>query len=275
MATDCVTGLSVSGGLPRFEEPEPDHEVCDTPRPSRLMDMGEIEADKVRKVEAARWRRQFQMEATQAARITWSKRLQQTTTVYLPGTHPEFKKHVVVLMRDMRDNSAPNGSKWQAELLVSTFQMMRIQLIVEPARSLDELATLCSEKSAEEALAFATLSGIGIGQHCEAKFIALEAYNFARQARVDLENEIRRCNQCPNLRTGVKPVPTQHATIARHSHAMLHNILSHDTLHRRFISIKALSDAVNLGIMQFLTWPERHLDRMLVVEQTLASKIEK
>lgn len=198
-----------------------------------------------------------------AARITWIRRAAKSTTAYLPGTHPAFENNVAALMKVVENDSHKiEISKWQAKLLAGALRKLRIRINVDTrCITLSELEEMCVEKISEEAFAFARYE-LETG---EAKTIALDIYNFVKQCRVDLEIEIQRCNRHD------KAEPTPHATISEASRKKLRNIFPHNTLHRTFMSVGELFKAINGGIMQFLTWPERAHDRLAVVEEILKS----
>ena len=132
---------------------------------------------------------------------------------------------------------------------------------VDTRITMGKLESMYCEKIAEEASAFATYE-IATG---EDKFIALDVYNFVKQLRVDLENEIQRC-------INDKTEPTPHVTISESSRNILSIILPCNTLYRKFMSVGALTKVVNNGIMQFLTWSDREVDRFVFVKEILKSK---
>jgi hypothetical protein len=73
--------------------------------------------------------------------------------------------------------------------------------------------------------------------------------------------EIRRMTQ-QNER-----VPSQHAEIARSSGITLQNVLSAQTIRRRFLSLNALTRAIREDLQAFLTQDHRSDDRATVVQQ--------
>lgn len=206
--------------------------------------------------------------SSNSARITWFRRAAKSTTVYLPGTHPTFEVAVSAMMSAAVENENDGDkikiSKWNANILATAIRKLRIGIVVDTRGiTTSELEDMCVEKIAEEAFAFATYE-IATGQ---AKFVALDVYNFVKQSRIDIETEIQRCKKD-------KTEPTPHATMSELSLNRLRNIFPHMTIHHKFMSVGALLKAINCGIMQFLTWPERELDRIAVVEEILNSNME-
>ena len=207
------------------------------------------------------------MTESRAAGNTWIQRSAKTTTVYLPGTHPAFENHVKHMMKsigfDIPDEI--ENLRWRAMLLLlaSEIRTLRIMIDMDTRITIDKLESMCVEKNAEEASAFATYE-IATG---EDKIIALDVYNFVKQLRVDLENEIQRCSR--NDKNKIEPTP--HVTISESSRNILRIILPCNTLYRKFMSVGALSKVVNNGIMQFLTCPDREIDRVVLVKEILKS----
>lgn len=101
----------------------------------------------------------------------------------------------------------------------------------------------------------------------------LADYNFVKQTRVDLENEIRRCQTHSFARNAVIPTLMPHARIAPFYRNILRNVLSPDTLKRTFVSVPALTVAVGNDIERFLTWAIYGPDRIAVVGQIRAALI--
>ena len=153
--------------------------------------------------------------------------------------------------------------RWRAMLLLlaSEIRTLRIMIDMDTRITIDKLESMCVEKNAEEASAFARYE-IATG---EDKIIALDVYNFVKQLRVDLENEIQRCSRNDKIE------PTPHVTISESSRNILRIILPCNTLYRKFMSVGALSKVVNNGIMQFLTCPDREIDRVVFVKEILKS----
>jgi hypothetical protein len=78
----------------------------------------------------------------------------------------------------------------------------------------------------------------------------------------DLTGELRRVNTMRPI-----GVPSQQAQIMHSSGITLCNVLSPETIRRRFISLKNLTDAIRSDLVIFLTSESRKLDRTAVVNQ--------
>ena len=204
------------------------------------------------------------MTESHAAGNTWIQRSAKTTTVYLPGTHPAFENHVKHMMKEIVFDIPDEieNIRWRARLIANELRTLRIMIDVDTRITMGKLESMYCEKIAEEASAFATYE-IATG---EDKFVALDVYNFVKQLRVDLENEIQRCS------INDKTEPTPHVTISESSRNILSIILPCNTLYRKFMSVGALTKVVNNGIMQFLTWSDREVDRFVFVKEILKSK---
>ena len=79
-----------------------------------------------------------------------------------------------------------------------------------------------------------------------------------------LVNELTQC-------TIKKRQPTQHVQVHSSSAFFFQNILSPETIRRKFISFNAIIKSVALDIEKFLTYPEMRNDRKLVVQQIIDS----
>jgi hypothetical protein len=86
----------------------------------------------------------------------------------------------------------------------------------------------------------------------------------------ELSNEIRRVNT--SRPTGV---PSQQAQIMRSSGSTLCNVLSPETIRRKFISLEKLTSAIRTDLIEFLTSEFRKDDRATVVKQIKDSIIHK
>ena len=227
--------------------------------------------------------KKFQSEAEEIARINRRHR-KIANNIYLPGTHPKFPAHARQLMENLKNyqehaeqfrqtGNIGDVSNWQAEILLSGLRALRIRIVVNPAMNLAQLRALCLQTSIEEANAYAAYgTKVESNAPVEERVDLLEKYNFIKQTRADLEAEFRRCDQLPRTLTAIKPTPTQHAYIAPGYRNMLRNVLSNDTLHRKFISMPALAARVSLEVERFLTWPENRLQRVALVSEIIAAK---
>jgi hypothetical protein len=66
---------------------------------------------------------------------------------------------------------------------------------------------------------------------------------------------------------GADRVPPQHVELARSSGTTLQNVLSPQTIRRRFVSLSALTRAIRTDVQEFLTSSARGKDRATVVQQ--------
>ena len=103
--------------------------------------------------------------------------------------------------------------------------------------------------------------------HCD------PAYMEARERSLNLKNwtdelakEIRRCS-FPPRNSDTLPTPTQHAWISPSWRKRLTNILSPETLTRKFISLNVLVKKISDEMTKFLETPERRTDRLTIVSQ--------
>lgn len=109
-------------------------------------------------------------------------------------------------------------------------------------------------------------------KYCEAR----ETYSdlkYWREALVKEEMRVTPMPMMPNWGCGMKkaqdtfPTPTQHAQITASAGNILRNILKPETIRRKTISLKFLTQQISEEVAHFLTDPDRHADRKCVVKQ--------
>ena len=220
----------------------------------------------------------FQSDAAAAAKLN-SRRHQYSTNVsYIPASANAISSHVQMLVKaaearakQLEFQSTAAAAAGEAAATIATIdaelddvlpkdvssiilamQSLRIQLIIDPCLSVQELTALCEETSRNEALASANPAK-------SVEFVRLQ------QLRNDLEAEVYRCIL-------KKAIPTPHVHIASSDHRghsrFLGNILTSAIMCRTFVSMTAFTAAVNADIGQFLTSPSRGNDRIAVVRST-------
>ena len=106
---------------------------------------------------------------------------------------------------------------------------------------------------------------------------AREKYNDLKYWRESLVKEEMRVTPIPiitpNWGCGIKkaqdifPTPTQHAQITASAGNIMRNILKPETIRRKTISLKFLTQQISEEVAHFLTDPDRHADRKCVVKQ--------
>ena len=258
---DPVSGMSLCGGISRMDDVDPD---CPSPRTT--------ERRRRRAAELAR----FQSDAAAAAKLNCHRHRYSTNVSYIPATNPSnpiFSQQVQTLVKaaevteklaTMADAKLNDVLPKDVPNIVLALRSLRIQLIVDPALSVEELTAFCAETSRNEALAAANPAN---------------SVEFARlqQLRKDLESEIYRCKPKLMFRAISESTakPTPHVRIALGKHhgqsTLLDNILTSSTIHRTFVSINALACTVSADIAQFLTSPSRGQDRLTVLRGELVA----
>lgn len=240
---DPVSGMSLSGGIPRMGDIDSN---CPSPR---TMERRRRRAETLAK---------FQSDAADAAKA--NRHRYNTNVSYTPATNSIFSQQVQMLVNAAeatakqhleRQSTAANAEPndvlpKDVPTIVLAMQSIRIQLIVDPVLSVQELTAFCTETSRNEALAAANPAN---------------SVEFARlkQLRMELEAEVHRCM----VRTAK---PTPHVRIARVGHSsFLGNILTRDTMNRTFVSMTDLIAAVSADIGQFIASPTRSRDRITVL----------
>ena len=167
--------------------------------------------------------------------------------------------------------------KADIELLKRAIQNFRLKLIVHDSQTRDELKEQFakarqSETEAEEEKHKAMTSSItDVDGYLKAK----DKHEDAKLWRMDISNELTRTEQKFNKQTGALDapgVPSQHAQIPEAAGVLLRNILSPETIRRRFISLETLTRQIRDDVAAFLSDPIRHKDRNEVIQQIKESK---
>lgn len=167
--------------------------------------------------------------------------------------------------------------KADIELLKRAIQNFRLKLIVHDSQTRDELKEQFakakqSETEAEEEKHKAMTSSItDVDGYLKAK----DKHEDAKLWRMDISNELTRTEPKYNKQTGALDapgVPSQHAQIPEAAGVLLRNILSPETIRRRFISLEILTRQIRNDVAAFLSDPIRHKDRNEVIQQIKESK---
>ena len=235
------------------------------------------------------WQTKFELAAKTAAKQTKHRRSLKTTTYYTPSTNPLFKKNITALeMKCVTRAASELIDEAEFNIIKHALTKHRILLEVNDATTLDQLhvdlreakeITSIAESATiaafTQAIADATASGL---QHPEtiAKvnpvyLSALQEFNEQKYWVDALSREIARCTPSPFRDSPLPISPTQHARIATSSRSLLSTILTHETCTRKFISIGLLTKQIVREFAEFLSNPDRCLDRKRVADQIAAS----
>jgi hypothetical protein len=277
-------------GLPRMEDAELEVPFnADTPRPS-LLHAADADADADADAAGDTANASFYMTFAQAAKMsaTIMKRrrsLKESTHYYIAASSVVQKAFQKLSTKDEMPPADFN-------LLKRAMDRYRVRLIVSDQMSAAELKTLLintrfEEQAAEHATyeAFRTNTATDADPAADAAAIEIDAikYSEAREKYNDLKywretlvkEEMRVTPMVAVAGYGnIKPipnVPTQHAQIAPTSGKFLHNILKPETLRRKFVSLKVLTENISREVAHFLTDADRYADRKCVVKQIAAS----
>ena len=256
--------LAEETGIGRMSDTDYDVEYG-TPRPK-----GDVPPSDPQGVTFGPWT--FSQAAAAAAAEHKSKRFTTSRTEYRIGN-----KHVLKAFDDLEATIQRQGgtlSSSDFRMLKQAICSFRVRIIVHDSITLAGLKKMqarCAHELVEhtamvQAMAngtavsppeFATLDAkIEFIQRNWDKNVDLVHWNTA------LSNEIIRL-----VERGAERVPPQHVQLARSSGITLQNVLSPQTIRRRFISLSAMTTAIRADVQLFLTSEARCKDRATVVEQ--------
>ena len=257
---DPVSGMSLCGGISRMDDSDP---ACPTPKTAE------------RRRHRAAALAKFQSDAAAAAKLACHRHRYSTNVSYIPATNPsnplfsqlintaearakQFELQFELQRAITADIEPYDILPKDVSSILLALQSLRIQLIVDPALSVEELTAFCAETSRNEALA-------AVNPANSVEFARLQ------QLRKDLEAEVYRCKPKLMFRaiceSSTKPTPHVRIALGKHrgQPILLDNILTSVTMHRSFVSINAFAGAVSADIAQFLTSPSRSQDRLTVL----------
>lgn len=248
-----------------------------TPRPT----MNAEDAEK-RKTAAKQAIHSFSQVAKHAAASIKHRRSPKSRTDYWM-----VNKHVHRAFNELEEKIKQNSSiMTQADfcLLKQAIRNFRVKLNVYDSMSFHELKQLqATTKQEEEAAekhthdAFMDKTPGNEQQYFDAKdrYLDLKAWGESITKEIQrIEPKIKYTNIGGGLfrhelnKPADPPgVPSQHARIAQATGVVLRNILSPETIRRRFISLQSLTQKIRDEVVVFLTDDCRHKDRHEVIKQ--------
>ena len=292
-ATTIAANEETFFGISRMEDAEPalpftaaDIDCSDnggsTPRPG-TNEQEDIQAR--HHLQRKEWRAKFEVSAKAEAQKMKRRRSAKTTTYYRPSTHPSVKKALALLGTKMEMDELITQS--ESKLLQQAMSRHRIRLEVSDVTDLAQLRADLAETrmqtsvaetatiaafalAVSKAIPDATAAGIEpekLARLDPAYLSALQEFNENKYWVDALSREITRCSASPLRRLAHPISPTQHARIAPSAGSLLFNILTPKTCRQKFISLELLTKQIGEEFADFISKPERRLDRKRVAEQ--------
>jgi hypothetical protein len=209
------------------------------------------------------------------AKLQKQRQIQEDTPAAMPMSESDFQ-----LLKQAIEN-------FEVRLIVhdsttlSELKEQRTQATNEMADIASTINTIASVASA--AAAESADSGDSIPKYVELIISYKEKESDMKDWVSALATEIRRIDPSSGCGYRESPpapaVPSQHVQIANSSGKTLRDILSPETIRRRFISLHTLTQAIRKELLEFLTDECRRKDRAEVVQQIknscLAAKTQK
>jgi hypothetical protein len=235
-----------------------------TPRPK-----GDVHPSDPQGVTFGPWT--FTKAAAASAAEIKRKRFATSRTEYRIGN-----KHVLKAFDDLEATIQRQGetlSSSDFRMLKQAICSFRVRIIVHDSTTLAGLKKIQAKCAAElvehTAMVQAMANGTAVSPP---EFATLDAkIEFIQRnwdKNVDLVHwNTALSNEIIRLERGAERVPPQHVQLARSSGITLQNILSPQTIRRKFISLSAMTTAIRADVQLFLTSEARCKDRATVVEQ--------
>jgi hypothetical protein len=285
MTTTTIHDAAINAmyGLPRMEDAEPEvpfNTTADTPRPNASANASGISDAPLSFATI------FSQAAKQSAIKMKRRRSLMTRTYYRLSASSRVQKALKKLEAENATSHELPPSDFN--LLKRAMERHRVRLDVGDRLTAAELKSLLLETKADEEEAeritleaFKTNTENATAAETEAETLkyseAREKYGDLKYWRETLAKEEIRVTPVvmmfPNWGCGINkaqdtiPTPTQHAQIAASAGNILRNILNPETIRRKTISLKFLTQQISEEVAKFLTEPDRHADRKCVVKQ--------
>lgn len=236
MTATATATATMEMGLSRMSDEDYSSEFG-TPRPGTERQCAEISASTA---STCRWI--FAQVAKTCARET--KRKIVSRTYYRMAANKKVTDAIGALEKSCSYGVGGEGEMTQAEfqLLKKAIEKFNVQIRVFDSVTASDLVNMRTKAQVE------------LADDSENKGLT--------QWIAELSNEIRRVNT--SRPTGV---PAQQAQLMRSSGSTLCNVLSPETIRRKFISLEKLTSAIRTDLIEFLTSEFRRDDRAEVVKQ--------
>jgi hypothetical protein len=200
---------------------------------------------------------------------------------FFPTSRTEYRMGSKLVMKAFDELEAALQRQGGTLMSVSDFKLLkeaicrfRVRITVHDSTSLKGLEEMQQRCAAELVQHTAMVQGLADGTAVSPpEFATIDAKIEFIQRNWDKNRDLAHWNT--TLSTEIRRltyeradrVPSQHVQIARSSGITLQNILSPETIRRRFISLNALTKAIRSDIEVFLTSEARGKDRATVVQQ--------
>jgi hypothetical protein len=263
------------GGISRMSDNEYDAEynTGGTPRPGTSSSSSSSSA-------MMRW--SFSQAAKQYAAENKLRLKSKTRTEYRMAANSRINRALQELVTKVQKKAQENPTEAMPEsdfqLLKQAIENFQVRIIVHDSTTLDELKEQRTRMTNEMA---DLASCAAVAEH-HADFVQSykEKESDLKEWHSTLSAEIRRIEPYGFIsRMSPTVVPSQHVKIAHTSGNTLRNILSPETIRRRFISLNTLTQTIRRELLEFLTDESRGKDRAEVVQQIknscLAAKKQK
>jgi hypothetical protein len=275
MATTTTQGINTSFGLGRMSEDEYQREfnTCEegggevgltTPRP------GTSKTDNAAAARAAS-RAIWNFSQLAAATAAANKRRTATRTDYRMAANKLIEqglKQLGARLLVQQRTSAMSATVEEAVMSEADFNVLKraieqfsVRIVVHDSLTLEQLKQAQAKCQLELTAILQTKQAQQQSHQAIYQKPDIKEERDLIEWNTTLSTEIRRMT-CQK-----ETVPSQHAQISRSSGLTLQNILSPETIRRKFVSLNALTKAIRSDLLVFLTNDSRAKDRAIVVQQ--------
>ena len=196
------------------------------------------------------------------------------------GANSRVNRALQDLDTKLQQQSQPAMTESDFQLLKQAIENFQVRIIVHDSTTLDELKEQRTQSTNEMATMAAMAAAASIAEHADFVQSYKEKESDLTEWATVLSAEIRRVEPFGFAsRFSPAVVPSQHVQIAHTSGNTLRNILSPQTIRRKFISLNTLTQTIRKELLEFLTDESRGKDQAEVVQQIknscLAAKKQK
>lgn len=215
----------------------------------------------------------FAKAAKDAAKTTKRKRTPRSRTFYKISASCQVKHAFDILEKENEKIPDPTRrmSREDIDLLKKAIYQFRMRLIVHDSKSFNELKQEYAKAQKDESEAELAMKNISATKENLQKYLEFKNHHEDAMCwKMNVSKELDKIKPKYNPKTGkmdLPGVPSQNANIPESTGFLLRNILSPETIRRRFISLETLTHKIRDEFASFISDSQRHKDRAEVVKQ--------
>jgi len=215
----------------------------------------------------------FAQAAKDAAKMTKRKRTPRSRTFYKISASRQVKHAFDILEKENEKipDQSRRMSRQDIDLLKKAIYQFRMRLIVQDSKSYNDLKQEYAKAQKDESEAELAMKNISATKENLQKYLEFKVHHEDAMCwKMNVSKELDRIKPKYNPKTGKMDLPgvaSQNAHIPESTGFLLRNILSPETIRRKFISLETLTHKIRDEVASFISDSQRHKDRAEVVKQ--------